>query len=133
MADRVQTPTLTYPAPAELERIWQTYVAAWNDPDPDAKRSLLGAAVAADCTYTDPLSRCSGWDELITAMLDFHRQVPGARFVTSRFLAHSGSSVATWQMCNTEGVVIGDGISLGQYDVSGKLRVLTGFYEVPNG
>lgn len=83
------------------------------------------------CTYNDPLIKTIGWDELLPYMLDFHKQVPGGHFITTYFLAHHDQSIAKWEMKNGQNEVIGEGVSYGQYNDSGKLISMTGFFETP--
>jgi hypothetical protein len=116
---------------AEREAIWESYVAAWKADGPGAKRELLGRCVAPTSVYTDPLCTTTGVDELVAYMVDFHRQVPGGHFVTTHFLAHHSRSIARWNMVNGQGEVIGEGISYGEYDGSGRLTAMTGFFETP--
>jgi SnoaL-like domain len=114
-----------------LQRTWETYVSAWKHTQSNEKIRLFQAALAPDCTYTDPLSQCAGWEALVLYMTDFHRQVPGGHFVTTRFIEHHRCSVATWQMCDAQGATIGDGISYGVYDDQDKLTNMVGFFDVP--
>lgn len=99
-----------------FEKTWETYVASWKAPTPEAKQRLFEQALARDCCYTDPLTQAKGWAPLIAYIAEFHRQVPGGHFVTKRFIVHHDRSVAYWDMCNAAGEVLGDGVSFGEYD-----------------
>lgn len=110
--------------------IWETYVASWKAPTLTEKRALFETCLEPNCVYTDPLVEARSWEELAKSMLDFHQQFPGAHFVTTRFMAHHDKSVAQWQMCNADGVVIGDGISYAEYSQRGKLSSMTAFFVV---
>jgi hypothetical protein len=109
---------------------WETYASAWKVPSAPAKAAALRASAVATCVYRDPLTRTDGHQALIDYMLDFHRQVPGGHFETTYFLSHHERSIARWNMVNDQGVVIGEGISYGEYDDHGKLVAMTGFFAV---
>ncbi len=114
-----------------FETTWETYVASWKAESAAEKRALFALCLDPSCEYTDPLTHVTGWDALATSMLDFHKQIPGAHFVTTYFLAHSRKSVARWNMVTSDGVAIGDGISFGEYNEAGRLIAMTGFFETP--
>ena len=44
-------------------------------------------------------------------------------------MAHNDKSIAKWDMCDGDGKVLMEGISYGEYNESGKLVSMTGFYE----
>ena len=115
-----------------LKHTWETYVASWKAATSAAKRTLFEKSLDSACGYNDPLVNIKGWDELEAYMLDFHRQVPGGHFVTTYFLAHNNKSIARWEMKNGDNFVLGDGISYGEYNKSGLLVSMTGFFELPN-
>lgn len=113
----------------ELRKRWEAYAAIWKLEGPEAKRAACAEHLDPACVYTDPLTRREGFEPLIEYMVEFHQQVPGGHFVTTGFRSHNGRSVATWNMVGGDGTVLGDGISYGEYAPSGKLRVMTGFFE----
>jgi hypothetical protein len=92
----------------------------------------LRDSVAAECTYRDPLAMTCGHAELIQYMQSFHGQVPGGHFVTTYFLAHHDRSIAKWNMVDGAGNILGDGVSFGEYDATGTLTAMTGFFEAPS-
>jgi hypothetical protein len=112
---------------------WDTYAAAWQAASSAEKRALFKKSLDPACQYHDPLIKTKGWDELEAYMRDFHRQIPGGHFVTSYFLAHSNKSIARWEMRNGKNVVLGEGISYGEYNENGNLVAMTGFFEPPQG
>lgn len=114
-----------------FEETWKTYTVSWKAESTAEKRELFKKSLDIACQYNDPLVKTKGWDELDAVMLDFHRQVPGGYFVTTYFQAHSGKSIAKWEMRNGENVVLGDGISYGEYNENGILVSMTGFFEPP--
>jgi hypothetical protein len=112
---------------------WETYAGAWKAESREAKRAALVASVAPGCVYRDPLTRADGQDALIEAMLAFHVLVPGGWFETTYFLAHHDRSISKWTMRSAAGDTLGEGISYGEYDGTGRLVAMTGFFETPPG
>lgn len=112
-------------------KTWERYTESWKVASPEQKQALLDGSVSPRCVYTDPLTRAEGWSQLIAYMVDFHRQMPGGHFVTRHFAAHHQRSLARWDMLDGAGKVIGDGSSYGEYDETGLLLAMTGFFETP--
>ncbi len=115
----------------EQKKIWETYAASWKAETSAEKRQLFEQCLAPDFQYNDPLILTKGWDELDAYMLDFHKQIPGGYFVTTWFFAHSGKSIAQWEMRGGDDAVLGTGISYGEHNEDGKLISETGFFEPP--
>jgi hypothetical protein len=114
------------------EQTWETYVASWKTVTPAEKRALFEKCLDFACEYNDPLVNTKGWNDLEAYMLDFHQQAPGAHFVTTYFLTHNNKSIARWEMKNANNSVLGSGISYGEYNKSGLLVSIAGFFELPN-
>jgi hypothetical protein len=115
----------------QTRQIWDTYTSAWAASTAEAKATALQASVEADGVYRDPLCQAAGHPALIEYMLSLHQQIPGAHFKTLSFRAHNARSLANWQMCNADGVVVGEGQSYGEYAAGGKLVAMTGFFDLP--
>jgi hypothetical protein len=113
--------------------VWERYVASWKAATATEKTAIYETCLAPNCAYTDPLVQANGWDELLAYMLDFHRQLPGAHFVTEQFIEHHQRSIARWKMMNVDAIAIGDGVSYAEYDLQGRLVAMTGFFEAPKG
>ena len=111
---------------------WETYVASWKTVTPAEKRALFEKCLDSNCEYTDPLIMTKGWKALEIYMLDFHRQIPGGYFVTTYYSAHHNKSIARWEMKNADDIILGDGISYGEYNNNGLLVSVTGFFELPS-
>lgn len=112
---------------------WETYTASWKVESAAEKRALFERCLDPACRYNDPLIKTKGWDALENYMLGFHQQIPQGYFVTTYFLAHSDKSISRWEMRNGEDVVVGNGISYGEYNENGYLVSMTGFFELPPG
>lgn len=118
------------PASETPRQTWERYASAWKAPTEPEKRALLAESTAEGCRYTDPLATTEGHDALVGYMLAFHAQIPGGHFVTRQFWFHNGRSGATWELVDADGQVLGEGISFGEYASDGRLRAMTGFYDV---
>jgi hypothetical protein len=73
----------------------------------------------------------AGHQALSAYMADLQRQMPGVHFVTRRFTVHHGRSMAQWHMLDGQARPMGDGVSFCEYADDGRLRRMTGFFEVP--
>ena len=109
--------------------VWERYVASWKVESVPEKRALFETCLAGECTYTDPLRLAEGWDALLAYMSEFQTQVPGGHFVTEYFASHHQKSIAKWRMVSADGAKIGEGMSYGEYDATGLLVAMTGFFE----
>ncbi len=112
-----------------FKAVWERYVDSWRAESRADKRRLLAGTVSSACVYRDPLTEAKGWDALIAHMEAFQKQIPGAYFVTQSFMAHHERSVAHWHMFGPAGHKLGEGTSFGEYDASGELCAMTGFFE----
>jgi len=114
-----------------FKQVWETYTSAWRAETEAQKREIFSRSLAENVEYNDPLVATKGWDELLNYMIEFHKQIPGGHFVSNSFLCHHDQSITTWNMCDGSGAVVGEGISYGQYNDTGKLVRMTGFFETP--
>ncbi len=130
---RLQTdvPKRESPMTADKRSTWETYALAWKDTAKQSKLNRLKQVVDEACIYRDPTTETKGHAALVDAMLGFHQQIPGGYFDTVYFLAHHDRSIARWQMKNGAGLVVGEGISYGEYNREGKLVAMTGFFDSP--
>jgi hypothetical protein len=113
-----------------LKDTWETYVESWKVTAVKDKHELFKQCLATDCQYNDPQTLIKGWDKLLAYMQEFHLQIPGGYFVTTYYLTHSNKSIARWVMRTAENL-LGEGISYGEYNDDGKLKSMTGFFELP--
>jgi hypothetical protein len=77
------------------------------------------------------LTKTLGWEDLVEYMLEFQKQIPGGHFVTKEFLAHGNKSIARWEMRNGDNIILGDGVSYGEYNNDDRLFEMTGFFHLP--
>ncbi len=111
-----------------LNQTWETYTASWKAATAAEKQALFAQSLDPQCVYNDPQAATQGWQELTAYMDAFHQQVPGGHFQTKTFNTHHQQSLATWNMLDGQGQVIGEGTSFGRYNSDGKLVAMTGFF-----
>ncbi len=108
---------------------WLTYVDAWNAENQNDRERLLSEAGVADSHYLDPNVDLQGHSSLAEYMGEFHNQLPGAKFVLTRFVSHHQKSIACWDVHDKGGTVLFSGVSYGIYNADGKLTAEHGFFE----
>ncbi len=108
---------------------WETYTQSWSETDAKAQQQLFEQSLSPDCVYTDPMLQTTGYAQLAGYMAGLQKDLPGARFVTTRFVSHHDRSLAHWNMLDGNGNTVAPGISVGQYGADGRLKQMTGFYE----
>jgi hypothetical protein len=112
------------------EETWKRYSDAWHATDAE-RTEIFKATLAKQCVYTDPLATTTGWKALTEYMRAFQQQFPGARFAVQDFETHNDCSIAHWKMLAPDGSPISAGVSYGEFDESGKITKMTGFFDVP--
>lgn len=114
-----------------LQTTWANYTAAWNASDSEAMKALFTQNLAADCAYRDPIATTTGYDELAGYITQVHASIPGVQLVTRDFTSHNQRCIVHWDMCAADGSVMSDGVSYGEFDESGKLIAMAGFFDLP--
>ena len=115
----------------QFRNIWETSVSAWKADTELDKQTIFKKCLSKDCIYRDPIVVAKGWPELVSYMLEFHKMTPGGHFVTREFKSHNNRSIAEWDMCTGDGTIVGNGISYGEYNKTGQLISMTGFFDLP--
>tara|TARA_Y100000768_G_scaffold169963_1_gene127223 strand:- start:93 stop:443 length:351 start_codon:yes stop_codon:yes gene_type:complete len=110
------------------ESVWKTYTTAWSEPDREKRFYVLKTILEEECLYQDPHSEVKGAAELTDYMAAFQNSVPGGHFILQDFKTHHNKSLAKWNLLNSAGEKIQEGISYGYYAESGKLEQMTGFF-----
>jgi len=113
----------------KIKKTWETYASSWKAESSDEKHTLFEQCLDPNCEYKSPVIQTKGWQQLIDHMLEFHKNIPGGHFKTNYFLSYDGKSIAKWDMLNGENGIIGEGISYCEYNDTGKLTSMTGFFE----
>jgi hypothetical protein len=112
-----------------IATVVDTYIASWNETDPERRRELVGATFSDDARYVDPLMRGAGPDEIAAMIGAAQAQFPGHRFELAYGPdAHNDVVRFAWQLHGADGPVV-TGVDFGTLAEDGRLRNVTGFLE----
>ncbi|WP_299854605.1 nuclear transport factor 2 family protein [uncultured Roseobacter sp.] len=117
-----------------LDRIAQTYGAAWCEPEVSKRRELLEIAWSKEGRYQDPSADIMGREALVDHIGDVHRQWPGARIeLTSEVSTHHDKIYFSWRMITADGATAIEGVDFGTLSPDGRLAQIIGFFGPPGG
>ena len=113
-----------------ITSVVDTYLAAWNESDPDRRRALVSDTWTDDGTYLDPLMSGAGVEQ-ITAMIGAAQaQFPGHRFSLSAGPdTHNDVVRFSWALA-ADGDPVAHGQDFASVGPDGRFRTVTGFLEV---
>jgi hypothetical protein len=112
-----------------ITTVVDTYIAAWNEPDPERRRALVGETWTEDGSYLDPLMSGDGPDAIADMIAAAQGQFPGHRFaLASGPDAHHDRVRFSWQLVGGDGPVA-TGVDFATVAEDGRLRAVTGFLE----
>jgi hypothetical protein len=110
--------------------IRDTYLAAWNETDKDARDALLASGWDVGATYVDPLAEVSGVDAISDLIAAVQGHYPGHVFTpVGEVDAHHAVTRFQWGLGlpGEEPAAVGfDVVSL---DDDGRIRAVTGFLD----
>jgi hypothetical protein len=108
-----------------------TYIAAWNETDPERRRQLVAETFSEDARYLDPLMSGEGQDGIAEMIGAAQSQFPGHRFeLAGAPDAHHDRVRFTWHLKPAAGGdTVAVGIDFGVLAEDGRLRSVTGFLE----
>lgn len=91
------------------------YFAAWNEPDADERRRLLGRSVTDDAQLIGPTGCRQGVDGLVERIGRYHTAAPGARVVPASGVdAHSAVARYAWRIIDLQGRHVMDGLDVAE-------------------
>jgi hypothetical protein len=107
-----------------------TYIAMWNETDPEQRRALVAQAVTDDATYVDPLMRGEGVDGISAMIAGAQQQFPGHRFALhAEPDAHHDRLRFSWSLAADGGDPVAIGMDFVTIADDGRMRSITGFLE----
>jgi SnoaL-like domain len=65
---------------SELQRIAENYIRLWNEPEPALRRRILEDGWTAEATYTDPLAKAVGHEQINALVGSVQQRFPGFIF-----------------------------------------------------
>ena len=114
---------------AQIANIVDSYIASWNEPDPERRRALVGRTWSEDGSYVDPLMTGAGTDEIAAMIGAAQAQFPGHRFELAFGPdAHNDRVRFAWRLVGADGPVAA-GVDFATVADDGRLRAVTGFLE----
>jgi len=113
-----------------MTNITSTYIAAWNEADPQRRRALVAQTWTEDGSYLDPLMQGQGVDGIAGMIGAAQAQFPGHRFELSFGPdAHHDVVRFAWRLVNGEGGAVAAGTDFATVAEDGRFRAVTGFLE----
>jgi hypothetical protein len=106
------------------------YIAAWNETDPQRRRSLIARTWAEDAAYVDPMMEGHGHAELDAMIGGVQERFPGLRFrLLGAVDAHHARVRFSWELLPESGEAVAKGTDFAQLADDGRLRAVTGFLD----
>jgi hypothetical protein len=115
---------------ADFTQLAETYIAAWNETDPSARRALIEEIWPEDGRYVDPLADVTGRDQFAAVIAAAQAQFAGMTFrLAGPVDAHHDQARFTWELGpdGADPVVIG--FDVGLRDADGRLALVLGFLD----
>jgi hypothetical protein len=115
---------------SDVTALVESYLQAWNETDPAARRAAISTVFAPDATYTDPLADVAGIDGIDAVIGAVQAQFEGMRFVpTGPADAHHHTTRFGWALgaSGSEPLVVGFDVAV--LDEDGRIRAVYGFLD----
>lgn len=113
---------------ADIAAVVDDYIAAWNERDPENRRTLLERAFTEEATYVDPArdgSTHGGIDTMIGAAQE---HFPGHRIELSFGPdAHKDRVRFAWKLLGPDDAIVFGGTDFAIVADDGRLAAVTGF------
>jgi SnoaL-like domain len=115
---------------ADTDTLVNTYIAMWNEADPDRRRELVAQTVTDDAEYVDPLMEGTGVDGISTMIGGAQAQFPGHRFtLIAGPESHHDRVRFTWSLAADGAGPAAVGMDVATIAPDGRMRSITGFLE----
>ena len=109
-----------------------TYLAMWNESDPDARRDLIESAMTADARYVDPMADVTGTEAMGQLISAVQEQFPGHRFeLHTAPDAHHDCFRFRWALVadGGDGEPVAIGLDIATLSADGRLSSVIGFLD----
>jgi hypothetical protein len=107
------------------------YIAAWNEPDAEARRSVIADVWAEDGSYVDPLAEVSGHGEISDLIGSVQALAPGHAFrLLDRPDSHHNFVRFGWELVpESGGEPLAIGRDYGRTNDDGRFGAVVGFLD----
>ena len=115
---------------SNIESVVESYVASWNETDPDRRKSALAASCAANASYRDPVMVSDGHAGLDAMLAGVQAKFPG--FVLKRISkvdTHNNAVRFAWSLGPAAGPSVFEGVDFATLSTDGKLASIVGFID----
>jgi hypothetical protein len=114
---------------SDLTATVDTYLAAWNEADPDRRAELVERVWAPGGTLVDPPAAAEGHAGISELHGALQAQFPGHRFRRASAVdAHHDRFRVGWELVGPDGTVAIAGTDVGAVADDGRLTTITGFF-----
>lgn len=114
---------------ASFEATIDQHLAAYCDGDSARRAAAVARTWCADGRLVDPPLQSRGHDGISAQAEALLSQFPGHSFRRcSGIDQHNGFARYEWQLCNAEGQAVVQGCDFAEFDDSGRLRQVVGFF-----
>lgn len=106
------------------------FLAAWNEPDPDAREAALAALVAPGLRYADPHlpALLEGSEAYLAQIRRFRERFPSLRAEpAAAFQYHQGFVLIPWRLLRPDGALHQAGMWVVERDERGRIRLIVAF------
>jgi hypothetical protein len=111
------------------EEMVLAYLKAYVTHDASERNDMLDRCWAEDGVYQNPNTRTEGRANMLANIESFHQRLPGATFkLASGVDAHHGRLRFRRIMFGANGERLAEGFDIGEFDTSGRLKRITGFF-----
>jgi hypothetical protein len=116
---------------ADPATLIDSYIATWNERDPERRRKLVAQTFAEDADYLDPLMSGEGQGGIDAMIAGVQQQYIDYRFeLAGGPDTHNGRVRFSWHLVHDgNGASIATGYDFGTLAEDGRLRSVTGFLE----
>jgi hypothetical protein len=106
------------------------YIAAWNETNPERRRTLIARTFAEAASYVDPMMEGHGHAEIEAMIGGVQERFPGLRFRQSGTVdSHHAIVRFSWELAPEAGEPVARGTDFAALAEDGRLRSVTGFLD----
>jgi hypothetical protein len=114
----------------DIETVVASYIAMWNERDPERRRALVAETITDDGSYVDPARSGEGVDDIAAMIGAAQEHFPGHSIaLQSGPDAHHDRVRFTWSLAANGGAPVAVGVDFATVAQDGRLRAVTGFLE----